>query len=235
MIKISIILPTYNEKENIGVLIPSIEEVITNINTEIIVVDDSSPDGTAALANDINKKYNNIRVILRKKNKGFAPSLLKGFDCSRGEFIATMDADLCHDPKVLPKMVGYLENKTADIVIGSRYVHGSVSKGKPIIKKMASKSAQGIANFILGLKIKDTTNNFRVFRKEVYEAIKDDLHPTGNVLLTEFLYNAHKKKFKIKEIPIHFIEKRKDKTRMNLFKEVFNFVKTITKIKLNIK
>lgn len=234
-IKLSIILPTYNEKRNIKKLIPIIEDVIKEINAEIIVVDDNSPDGTADLANELNKKYKNIRVIIRKKNRGLAPSLIDGFNASKAKFIAVMDSDLCHDPKLLPDMIGYLEEKKADIVVGSRYIQGSVVEGKPAVKAAASRFAQLIANLILGLNIKDTTNNFRVFRREVYEKVRNNLHPTGNIMLTEFLYLAHRKEFKIKEIPIKYIEKRKDKTRLSLFKETTRFMITIMKIRFNIK
>ncbi|HIH32388.1 TPA: polyprenol monophosphomannose synthase [Candidatus Woesearchaeota archaeon] len=232
-LKLSVIIPTYNEKRNIKILIPRIVKALGNqFFYEIIVVDDNSPDGTAEAVRSMKKKFHSINIIIRKKNRGFANSMIEGFGNAKGRYIATLDSDLCHDPKIFPAMIKILDSNDADMVIGSRYVKGSSFSGKPIIKEMASRTAQLIAKVLLGVGVNDTTNNFRVFKSEIYKKIRSKLHPTGNVMLTEIVFWTKKKGFRIKEIPTKYFEHREDATKIRLGKETIKFIINVFKIRM---
>ena len=123
---ISIVIPTYNEKENIQRLIPNIEKVLSsnNIFADIIIIDDNSPDGTGKLAEDLNKEYNNIKVVHRKKKEGVGSARRLGFSLASNEIIISMEGDNTHNPKYIPQFIEKIE-EGADLVIGSRYLKDS--------------------------------------------------------------------------------------------------------------
>ncbi len=231
MVELSVVLATYNEKENIGVLIDALQEHVKGIDTEIIVVDDNSPDDTAKVAEEANKRHGNVRVIVRKDARGLATALLRGFEESKGTYILTMDSDLAHDPKIVPAMIALLRNKEADFVIGSRYVRGSKVMGKPFIKALASWVAQGIAMLWLGMRVKDASNNFRMFPNALYQRVKDDLHPDGNVMLMEFVHRAAQQGYRIKELPTLYYERSKGATKLRLGKETARFIKNMWRLR----
>ncbi|HLD42606.1 MAG TPA: polyprenol monophosphomannose synthase [Candidatus Nanoarchaeia archaeon] len=232
---ISIILATYNERGNIELLIPKIQDALNRKNIEIIVVDDNSPDGTSKIVQNLQKRSKNIRLITRTSEKGLASALLAGFDAAKGDILIAMDSDLAHDPKYLPEMIHDVQKKSIDCIIGSRYLRKSRFIGKPFHKKLASMLGQKLFTSILGLPIRDTTNNFRVFKRSLYRDIRKSLHPQGNVMLAEFLYRAYKKGYIMKEIPILYIERRKGKTKLSLWKETLNFIRMIGVIKYGTK
>ena len=232
-IKLSIVIPTYNEEGNIEQLLKLIREVLLSesISHELIIVDDSSKDKTREIIRTLQKNIPEIVLIERNNERGLATALVRGYNEARGFYLGSMDADLAHDPKYLPAMIHILDKKEADFVIGSRYVQGAKFEGKPIINKLASIMGQLLIKTLLGIKIKDTSNNYRVFRKEIWKRIKDKLHPEGNIMITEIAYLAEKNNFKIKEIPIVYIERRLGKSKLSVAKETSKFFKNIWKIK----
>jgi len=229
--KLSIVIPTYNEKKNIVILINNLQKIVKkkDILTEIIVVDDNSPDKTAKSTIRLNKKYGNIVTIIRKSNKGFSKSLMCGLKEARGKYILCMDADLVHDPKELPKMLNLMKNN--DMVIGSRYLNDSIIK-RPKYRNAISLIGQYFQRFILGIDISDTTNNFRMFKYEVFQSIKHKLHTDGNVFLLEFAYHASKK-YKIKEIPIYYLERTEGESKLSAGKEAIFFLHRIIKLRFS--
>ena len=231
MTELSIVLATYNEAANIAELITRIEPFVQDIDTEIIVVDDNSPDHTAQVANKVGKQYGNVRVLVRTKERGLASALIRGFEESKGDYILCMDCDLAHDPKHLPEMLALLKSNEADFVIGSRYIKGAKVVGKPFIKNAASRVAQFIASLVIGLNVKDATNNFRLFRREVYESVKDHLHPDGNVMIMELAYRAQRKGYMIKELPILYREREHGETKLKLLPEIKRFMKAIWRMR----
>jgi len=227
---LSIVIPTYNERKNIFNLVHRLERIIKKekILTEIIIVDDDSPDRTAEAAMELNKKYDNVVTIIRKSNKGFSKSLFHGLKSARGRYILCMDADLVHDPKEIPKMIKLMT--TYDVVIGSRYLSESKIK-RPMYRNFVSLVGQHIQRVFLGISIKDTTNNFRMFKRRVFLDIKHNLHTDGNVFLLEFLYYAAKK-YKIIEIPIKYLERTEGESKMSAGREAFYFIKRLISLKL---
>lgn len=233
MPKLSIIIPTYNEEGNIGVLINKTHDVLKSINTthEIIIVDDDSKDRTRAIIKELQTKIPEIILIERNHERGLASAMVAGYNAAQGELLGAMDADLAHDPQYLPEMLKLIDDDKADFVIGSRYVPGAKFEGKALLNKVASLVGQTLIKLFLGLNIKDTSNNYRIFKRSLWEKIKNNLHPDGNVMLTEIVYLAHKNNFRIIEIPIHYIERRAGKSKLSVFKETQKFFKNILKIR----
>ncbi|MDP3999613.1 MAG: glycosyltransferase [bacterium] len=232
-IKLSIIIPTYNEEGNIGRLLTLTHEILQSesISHELIVVDDGSKDKTREIIRTLQKTISEIILIERDNERGLATALIRGYNQARGLYLGSMDADFAHDPKYIPAMIRILDNEKVDFIIGSRYVQGARFEGKPLLNKLASLTGQWLIKILLGLKIKDTSNNYRVFRKELWAKIKDKLHPDGNIMITEIAYLAEKNNFKFKEIPILYIERRLGKSKLSVFKETVKFFKNIRRIK----
>jgi dolichol-phosphate mannosyltransferase len=225
---VSVVVPTYNEKENILKLIPSLESSFKNnkVKGEIIIIDDDSKDETADTARKLNKKYRNIVTIQRKKEKGLASAWFRGYSVAQGDYIATIDADLCHTPKDLMKILRKFPKY--DLVIGSRYMKGgSGMQDKSIISILASKLAQTTTRLLLGIKQTDATHSFRVFKKEVFKNIKNQLDVDGNVFQIALLYFALKKNYKVTEVPITYGKREYGETKLNIIKEGLKFFTTL--------
>ncbi|MBI2207991.1 polyprenol monophosphomannose synthase [Candidatus Woesearchaeota archaeon] len=215
--KTYVMTPTYNEKENISLLIKKILELkIKNLHT--VVVDDNSPDGTWKIVEDISKKNRNVHLLLRKKDKGRGSAGRDGFIyClkNNADIIVEMDADLSHDPKYIPSMVKELKN--ADLILGSRRVKGSREIGRGFFRRFVTWGANLYITLMLGIKVKDCNSGFRCFKREVLEGIKaEKLESKGPAIVQEVLFKAHLKGFRIKEIPITFINRTKGKSKLGL-------------------
>ena len=236
-IKISIIIPTYNEESNIVILLNNIHVLLSThkIDHELIVVDDASKDQTRARVKDLCIKIPEIILIERDNERGLASAMVRGYDTARGGYLGAMDADLAHDPKYLPEMIELLNSDSADFIIGSRYLPESQFLGKPLLNRIASIVGQSAIKFLLGVTANDTSNNYRIFRKEIWDKIKNRLHPDGNIMLTEIVYQAQKNNYKIKEIPIVYQERGIGKSKLNIFAETIRFCKNIIKIKKGLK
>lgn len=232
-ITVSIVIPTYNEEQNVVRLLKQTHEILTRAGYthELIVVDDRGTDDTRAAVKTLRQTVPEIVLIERDHERGLASAMVQGYHEARGAYLGAMDADLAHDPAHLPAMLELLENGAADFVIGSRYVAGAQFRGKPLINKLTSIVGQWFIKRILGVRAKDTSNNYRVFRREVWEKIKDHLHPDGNIMLTEIVYLAEKNKFRLREIPIIYQERRLGKSKLRILQETMRFFKNIWRIK----
>jgi len=230
--ELSVILATYNEKENIEEMVSRVDDECrkNGISTEIIVVDDNSPDGTASIVRKLMKKKKNLRLIVRQKKEGLGAALFHGYREAKGKVIGSSDADLSIDPKYIPViykriLAGY------DVITGSRYMSQSRVVGKPAHKILVSKGAALLASILLGMNLHDYTLNFRFFKKK---ALSKKLKSTGNVLLAEFLYSAKQQGLKIGEVPIIFVERTRGKSKMKLGREIFLFLIGMLKLRLKI-
>ncbi|MCS7385825.1 MAG: polyprenol monophosphomannose synthase [archaeon GB-1867-005] len=226
--EISIIIPTYNERENLPQLIQRIETAMNNQDHEIIIVDDNSPDGTGQLAEQLAKQYGNIKVIHRFAKMGLATAILTGIKHAEGDIIAVMDADLQHPPELLPKLHQAML-KGNDIAIASRYTKGGKIEGWSLKRKIISKGAIALAHLFLPQtrKIKDPMSGYFTLKKELLQGI--ELNPTGYKILLEIV--AKTKPKKIAEIPYTFKPRTKGKSKLSM-KEIAHYIKHLTKLTL---
>ena len=212
-----VMIPTYNEKDNIGNLIKSILKLRIK-NLEIVAVDDNSPDGTAEIVENMSKKNKKIHLLLRTKNKGRGSAGRDGFIyCLKkgADIIIEMDGDFSHDPKYIPLMIEEL--KDADLVLGSRRVKGAKEVGRSLARRTITRLANFYIRIILGLNVKDCNSGFRCFKREVLERIEPKkLESSGPSIVQEVLFKAHLNGFKIKEVPITFVDRTKGKSKLGL-------------------
>ena len=212
-----VMIPTYNESENIANLIDKILSLGIK-DLHIVVADDNSPDGTWKIVEDISKKNKNIHLLLRKEDKGRGAAGRDGFIyCLKhgADIVVEMDADLSHDPKYIPEFIKGLED--ADLVLGSRRLKGSREIGRGLIRRFITLAANLYITLMLGIKVKDCNSGFRCFKRKVLEAINlERLESKGPAIVQEVLFKAHLKGFKIKEIPITFVDRTKGKSKLGI-------------------
>jgi len=231
----SIIIPTYNERDNIGLLIDRIERVQNSrgLMLEIIVVDDNSSDGTIEIVQDLMGKYDNIKLLKRPRKMGLGSAYKDGFKLSTKPVIVTMDADLSHDPNVLPNLISPIYNGDADIVLGSRYIPGGAIEGWPIKRRIISKGANFLAKLVLGLNVKDATTGYRAYRRSIFEQITKYSKRCYFDFQIEVLYFAKKFKWKVTEVPIVFRDRSKGKSKFNI-REVLKFAWALLGLRLGL-
>ncbi|MFX0201266.1 MAG: glycosyltransferase [Candidatus Hodarchaeota archaeon] len=206
----SIILPTYNEAENIKLIIPKLSRLLNQgkIGGEIIVVDDDSPDGTPNMIKKLKRKYP-VRILVRKNERGLATAVIKGFQVARGNIIVVMDADLSHPIEKIPDMIEPILEGKCDATVGSRYVAGGGSEKWPLIRKVISKGSGLLARGVT--KLSDPTSGFMAVRKNILQNVK--LDPIGWKIVLETIVktNCH-----FLEVPIIFADRQKGKSKLNL-------------------
>jgi dolichol-phosphate mannosyltransferase len=210
-----VILPTYNEAENLERIVVAVLEQLPPSAT-VLVVDDNSPDGTGEIADRLARSNESVRVLHRARKEGLGPAYLAGFHVALdagAQRIIEMDADFSHDPSYLPRLIGAAEN--ADLVIGSRYVPGGgVTEWGPT-RRFISRGGSAYARMALGLPIRDLTGGFKCFRREVLEAINlDTIEARGYAFQVETTYRAIKAGFRVVEIPIVFRDRRDGTSKM---------------------
>ena len=222
--KTFVMIPTYNEKENIGNLINKILSLKIK-NLHIVVADDNSPDGTWKIVQEISKKKKQVHLLLRKTNKGRGSGGRAGFIycMDRGaDIIVEMDADMSHDPKYIPSLIKELKN--ADLVLGSRRVKGSKEIGRSSMRRLLTYFANLYINIVLGLKVKDSNSGFRCFTRETMDKINPkNLKSKGPEIVQEVLFKAHLKGAIIKEIPITFVNRTKGKSKLRVIQLLISY------------
>ncbi len=215
LMKAIVIIPTYNESENIKNIIDTVFNVQNDIS--ILVVDDNSPDGTAAIVEDLMKADTRIHLLKRPGKMGLGTAYCDGFRYAiehKFDAIFEMDADFSHDPAEIPNFLKELE--TNDLVIGSRYLTGVNVVNWPLRRLFLSYGANLYTRIITGLPIKDATGGFKCFRSEILKKIDfDRIHSNGYGFQIEMNYKIWKANGRIKEIPIIFIDRRSGVSKMN--------------------
>ncbi|MEA3491117.1 MAG: polyprenol monophosphomannose synthase [Campylobacterota bacterium] len=218
-----VIIPTYNEIDNIDSIIEAVSALALDL--DILIVDDNSPDKTYERVQElIDREYaGRLHLIIREKKEGLGRAYIAGFKWALGsskqyDYIIEMDADLSHNPKYLPSFVEEMDDY--DLVIGSRYVEGGGATNWPLFRKAISYGGSLYSRMILGLSIMDITGGFKCFKREVLEAINlDNIITTGYSFQIEMNYKAALRGFRIKEVPIIFEERIAGKSKMT--KKVF--------------
>jgi dolichol-phosphate mannosyltransferase len=213
--KILIIVPTYNEIENIEKLIRDINAV--NSAIDILIVDDNSPDGTGEHIKTLKRQYENLFLIEREGKLGLGTAYVAGFNFALQNgysIIFEMDADFSHDPKEIPNFLEAI--KESDVVIGSRYIKGVNVVNWPLSRLLLSYFANKYTRLVTGLPLCDSTGGYKCFRRKVLESINlENVRSGGYSFQIEMNFKAWKKGFQLKEIPIIFIDRAVGKSKMS--------------------
>jgi dolichol-phosphate mannosyltransferase len=217
MSKLCVVVPTYNEAGNLPELTALIEEALHARSFQLIIVDDSSPDGTARVAEQLNRLYGNIVVRSRVKRSGLGSAIQDGLRAALArrdvERVVTLDADLSHDPREIPKLLR--ASRTADFVQGSRYMQEGRVVGWGIGRRVVSCVANLICRMLLRTSVQDCTGNFRVYSRKCVEAIVNSAGQRGFEWVVEALFIARKHQLTVREVPITFVERKQGKTKLN--------------------
>jgi dolichol-phosphate mannosyltransferase len=215
----TIILPTYNERENIKHFVEALQNVFKSnkLDGHIIIVDDNSPDGTGKIADGLASRYPNLSVIHRPQKQGIGPAYVAGFKKALQtdtRYIFEMDCDFSHDPAYVPVFLNAIAD--ADLVLGSRYVPGGKVKNWGLGRRIISRGGGLYAKWILGVNVNDLTGGLKCFRREVLEALDlDSVSSQGYGFQIELTYRAIKKGFRVKEIPITFSDRQIGQSKMS--------------------
>jgi dolichol-phosphate mannosyltransferase len=208
---ISIIVPTYNEAENIPILLWLIEETCSthNIRYEVVIVDDASPDGTQQVVRQMQQLLGRDKVILqtRPAKLGLGTAYMHGLQFARGDWIVLMDADLSHHPKYLPTFLAVQQQTAADIVTGTRYQKGGGVSGWNWKRKLTSRGANVLASTLLGLQVSDLTGAYRLYRRSVLDGLLASVTSKGYAFQMEMIARATASGASIAEVPIVFVDR----------------------------
>ncbi len=223
--ELSLIVPTYCERQNIATLIERVHQSLSSYSYELIVVDDNSPDGTSELAQSLSKDYP-VRVITRRNERGLASAVVHGFKQARGEVLGVIDADLQHPPEILPELLGKVRSG-AEVAIASRYVKGGGSEGWSMTRRIISRASKVLAALILPSirGIKDPLSGFFLLRRAVIDDV--ELSPTGYKILLEVIVKG--KAREIAEVPYIFRERERGKSNLSTG-EGINYLKHLYRL-----
>ncbi len=215
----TVILPTYNERENLKRFVEKLQEVFTTngLSGRIMVVDDNSPDGTGRIADSLAERYQNLAVIHRQEKQGIGPAYISGFKqalTTDTRYIFEMDCDFSHDPANIPAFLEAIED--VDLVLGSRYVPGGRVENWGLTRRLISRWGGLYARLVLGVPVNDLTGGNKCFRREVLEALDlDAVSSQGYGFQIEMTYRAIRKGFRVKEIPITFTDRQLGQSKMS--------------------
>ncbi|EFJ26177.1 hypothetical protein SELMODRAFT_98270 [Selaginella moellendorffii] len=208
-IRYSVLLPTYNERENVAIITYLLFKALQNVSFEIIVIDNASPDGTQDVVRQLQKVYGDDRILLRPRHAklGLGTAYIHGLKYASGEFVIIMDADLSHHPKYLRSFMKKQEETGADIVTGSRYIPGGGVHGWDFKRKLTSRGANVLAQTLLWPRVSDLTGSFRLYKKPVLEDLVKVCVSRGYVFQMELIVRASRSNYRIEEVPITFVDR----------------------------
>lgn len=220
---VSVVLSTYNERENLAKLVPIIEGILERdgINGEIIVVDDNSPDGTSDLAKELGRKYGNVRLLWRPMKMGPGSAHADGYKFANGSVIIGMDVDFSHSPYDIPRFLAKID-EGYDMVAGSRYIKGGqyeVRSFQTLQKSIASRLGNILISLLSRVPVHDFTTALRAVRQEVVNQVETE--SAGNSFFMEFIVKAYRRGFKTTEIPIVFRDRVVGKSKLKLGRQAF--------------
>jgi len=226
--KYSILLPTYNEKENLPIIIWLIVKYFTESkhNFEVIIIDDGSPDNTLGVAKQLQKIYGEDKIVLRPRASklGLGTAYVHGIKHSTGNFIIIMDADLSHHPKFIPQFIKKQQEGNYDIVTGTRYSDDGGVYGWDLKRKLISRTANFITQILLRPGVSDLTGSFRLYRKSVLEQLIASCVSKGYVFQMEMMIRARQFNMSIAEVPISFVDRFYGESKLG-GNEIFGFIK----------
>ena len=216
----SLLIPTYNERENISILIYMIDKILTknNINYEIIIIDDNSPDKTIDCVLEMQKLFGEkkIKILKRPGKLGLGSAYIDGSKLCQGEFIFIMDADFSHHPKFLIDFIQKQKETNADIVTGTRYNLGGGVYGWNPIRKIISRGANFLASFFLNPGVSDLTGSYRLYKKSTFLNLIKNIKNSGYACQMEIIIRAIYSGYTVKEIPITFVDRLMGKSKLGM-------------------
>lgn len=233
---VSVVLGTYNERENLSKLIPIIETIFESkrINGEIVVVDDNSPDGTSELVRELEERYGNIRLLWRPTKMGPGSAHADGYRFAKGAIIVGMDTDFSHDPNDIPRFVQRIA-EGFDVVVASRYVRGGqyeVRSFQTLKKSIASRLGNVLIHILSGVPVHDFTTSLRAIRSEVIRNVSTV--SAGNSFFMEFVVKAHRKGYRTTEVPIVFKDRVIGKSKLKLGGQSLKMLKDLVQLTLKV-
>ncbi len=217
--KIVVVVPTYNEGENIASLIRELFALGVP-GLEVLVVDDESPDGTSLIVSELKPRHPGLSLITRSgpRGRGFAgrEGFVRALEDGAG-VIVEMDADFSHQPREIPKLLKALED--CDMVVGSRMVHGGLDEDRSALRRLVTRGANAYARALLGIKVRDVNSGFRCFSRRAMEAIVPaSLRSRGPSIVHEVLFRASRAGLKVKEVPIEFLDRKEGTSKLTLWR-----------------
>jgi len=214
--RVVVVVPTYNEIENLGLLVPEILRQDPRI--EVLVVDDSSPDGTGKLADELAAASPRVHVLHRETKQGLGPAYRAGIRRALAlgaDFVVQMDADFSHPPETLPSMLREIED--CDVVMGSRYIHGITVVNWPIERILISYFGNAYARAVTGLRVRDTTGGFRCMRRSALEGMGfEQIRSNGYAFQIEMNYRFQVHGARVKEIEFFFLDRKRGTSKLTL-------------------
>jgi dolichol-phosphate mannosyltransferase len=211
-----ICLPTYNERENLEPMLRALGEVL-GPDDRVLVIDDNSPDGTGELADRLATELGGVEVLHRPHKEGLGPAYLAGFRRALelgAELIVEIDCDFSHDPKDVPRLLAGAGD--VDLVLGSRYVPGGRVENWGAVRRAVSAGGSLYARLLLGIPVRDLTGGFKCFRRAVLETIDlDAVHSRGYAFQIELTYRALRRGFRVREVPIRFVDREVGGSKMS--------------------
>jgi dolichol-phosphate mannosyltransferase len=214
--RVTVCLPTYNERDNLEPMVRALENVLP-ADGRVLVIDDGSPDGTGALADELAAALPWLDVLHRDEKQGLGRAYVAGFRralADGAELVVEMDCDFSHDPADVPRLIAAVE-EGADLALGSRYVAGGGVRNWSVLRRAISRGASLYTRLLL-MPVRDPTGGFKCFRREVLEAIDlDRVHGAGYVFQIETTYRARGHGFRVVEVPITFSERRAGSSKMS--------------------
>jgi dolichol-phosphate mannosyltransferase len=214
--RVVVVVPTYNEVENLGLLVPQLLEQDPRI--EILVVDDSSPDGTGKLADELAAASPRVHVLHRDEKQGLGPAYRAGIRRALeigADFVVQMDADFSHPPETLPLMLREIEH--CDVVMGSRYIHGITVVNWPIERILISYFGNAYARAVTGLRVSDTTGGFRCMRRSTVEKLGlEKIRSNGYAFQIEMNYRLQLQHARVKEVEFFFLDRKRGTSKLTL-------------------
>ena len=234
--KYSILLPTYNEKENLPLIVWLItENMPADCEYEVIIIDDNSPDGTQQVAEQLQKIYGNELIQLRPRpgKLGLGTAYVHGMKFATGNFIIIMDADLSHHPKFIPRFIEKQREKDYAIVTGTRYLGGGGVNGWDVKRKLISSGANILTQTLLQPGVSDVTGSFRLYKKSILQELMSVCTSKGYVFQMEMIVQANAKGYLIGEVPISFVDRMYGESKLG-GSEIISFASGLLKLFITI-
>jgi dolichol-phosphate mannosyltransferase len=223
-----VILPTYNERENLPLMMSMLAKAFEEegIDWEVVVVEDNSPDGTLQVANELQSIFGKNRLIIHSRpgKMGLGSAYMDGLMHCRGDFVFLMDADMSHHPKHIAEFIGKQAERNYDVVTGTRYAHDGGIAGWDLRRILTSRGANLLANLLLNPGVSDLTGSFRLYKRDVLEDLISSVKGKTYVFQMEVIVRAKRKGYSVAEVPIVFVDRLYGESKLGA-NEIFSYLK----------